>query len=228
MDAAPGIASIGALIGNPTRAVMLAALLDGRAWTAGELARAARVTPQTASSHLGMLVDAQLLIKDAQGRHRYFRLANPEVAQTLEALTSLAIRRTSTQRFHSVRTDPLRDARTCYDHLAGRLGVALTDSMIGKKYLTDDGTNFGLTERGERFFENLGVDVDSARGHRRAFARKCLDWSERRHHLAGALGAGLNESLFRRKWLQRLPGSRAVTMTVAGRRELAAMLDVTM
>jgi DNA-binding transcriptional ArsR family regulator len=226
MDAAHGISSIGVLLGDPTRAIILASLLDGRAWTAGELARISGVTPQTASSHLAMLVDAQLLSKDAQGRHRYFRLASEEVARSLEGLISLAVQRKKAQPFRTVSIDPLRDARTCYDHLAGKLGVAVTEGLLAKHYLIEHETDFAVSDQGLIFFAGLGIEPESLHNNRRAFARKCLDWSERRYHLAGALGAELNKAFFQRQWLQRLPDSRAVRLTTRGRSGLKSTLAI--
>jgi DNA-binding transcriptional ArsR family regulator len=226
MDAAHGISSIGVLLGDPTRAIILASLLDGRAWSAGELARISGVTPQTVSSHLAMLVDAQLLLKDAQGRHRYFRLASEEVARNLEGLISLAVRRKKAQPFRTVSVDPLRDARTCYDHLAGKLGVAVTEGLLAKHYLIEHETDFAVSDQGLRFFAEFGIEPESLHNNRRAFARKCLDWSERRYHLAGALGAELNKAFFQRQWLQRLPDSRAVRLTTRGRSGLKSTLAI--
>jgi hypothetical protein len=165
-------------------------------------------------------------LKDAQGRHRYFRLASAEVARSLEGLISLAVQRKKAQPFRTVTTDPLRDARTCYDHLAGKLGVAVTEGLLAKHYLIEQETDFAVSDQGLIFFAEFGIEPESLHNNRRAFARKCLDWSERRYHLAGALGAELNKAFFQRQWLQRLPDSRAVRLTAHGRRGLKSTLAI--
>jgi DNA-binding transcriptional ArsR family regulator len=201
------------LIGEPARACMLTRLLDGAARTAGELAREAGITPQTASAHLSQLLDGGLVQVAAQGRHRYYRLAGPEVARALEALSLL----TPAARVAARVPESLRFARTCYDHLAGRLAVDLVAAMERKGHLNGSEEAFALTPGGEAYFTQLGVDVGALVRGRRAFARPCLDWSERRPHLAGALGAALAECLFERKWLARSQDGRGVRLTVAGR-----------
>jgi DNA-binding transcriptional ArsR family regulator len=206
------IAATAALIGDPARANMLAALLDGRALTAKELAYAAHVTPQTASGHLAKLADGGLLAGEKQGRHRYFRLASPLVGHLLEgvmAVTAPEPARPTTWRGG----DALRTARTCYDHLAGRLGVALADALSDRGHValgTDGGE---VTERGKRFLDDFGA---SPAPGRRVFCRPCLDWSERRPHFAGRLGAALATRCLDLRWIERQRDSRAVTITAAG------------
>jgi DNA-binding transcriptional ArsR family regulator len=225
MVSTSAFAATAALIGDPARASMLVALLDARALTATELAQAAGVTPQTASGHLAHLTEAGLLVVERQGRHRYHRLASPAVARVLEGVMSLATERDSARPRRRVVVGPrdaaLRRARTCYDHLAGELAVAMADRMVahGRIELSPDGGL--LTEAGVRFLRSLGVDVDgamtpAARGHRRVFCRPCLDWSERRPHIAGALGGAICRACFAQGWLRRLDGSRAVAITRAG------------
>ncbi|MFQ5994082.1 MAG: ArsR/SmtB family transcription factor [Acidiferrobacterales bacterium] len=226
MDAAPNIAAIGALIGDSTRAVMLTTLLDGRALTASELARSAGVTPQTASTHLSKLVSARLLSLESQGRHRYYQLATPQVAQALESLMNLSTQRQSRPGVRPLCDDPLREARTCYDHLAGRVGVSITDALLKKRYLMAKRNDFEVTASGAHFLTELGIDLKAVRRERRAFARKCLDWSERRHHIAGALGAALTERLVKLKWLRQVPNSRVVTVTTSGKRSLQVLLGL--
>ena len=217
MNDGPLIASIAALIGDPGRANMLTALMDGRALTASELGGAAGVTLQTASGHLSRLVEAGLLAVRKQGRHRYFRLSGPDVAEALEALMGLA-QRTGAVR---VRTGPrdaaLREARICYDHLAGERGVALLDSLRRKK-LVEGEQDMNLTESGRAFFTRLGVDLDRLERARRPICRLCLDWSERRAHLGGALGAALLELMANRSWLRREEG-RVIRFSPDGVRE---------
>lgn len=220
MNATLNLAAIGRLLGDPTRALILETLYDGRAWAATELARATGITPQTASSHLRKLVDANLLAVDAQGRHRYFRLAGSDVADALEALSVLATRRVERPGLHRVRDDPMSRARMCYDHLAGQLGVALTASLTRHGYCVEGHDTYDLSTSGESLLERLNIDVEQVRKRRRSFARKCLDLSERRYHLGGALGAALADCFFERRWLQRLDDSRAVTVTARGGQNL--------
>ena len=217
MTNGPYIAEIAALVGDPARANMLSALMDGRALSAGELAYVAHVTPQTASAHLAKLVDARLLADERRGRNRYFRLAAPEVARMLEEIMAVAVARAPRYRPAWMRDEALRSARTCYDHLAGRLGVALAGSLAehGHVLLDDDGGE--VTEDGARFLTGFGLDLAGAAGKRRRFCRPCLDWSERRLHLGGAVGAALAQRCFALGWIERIKDSRAVTITPSGR-----------
>lgn len=218
-------AEVAALAGDPARAGMLQALMDGRALTASELARIAGVTPQTASGHLARLTTAGLLAVAQQGRHRYHRLASPAVAQMMESIMLVASLPEPTKRKLTIgpRDAALRAARTCYDHLAGRLGVALTDALVagGRVELAKDG---GLvTDAGVELLRRLGIDVDplvarSASPRGRVLCRPCLDWSERRPHLAGAIGAALCSLSFANGWIHRIDGTRAVTVTPKGQR----------
>lgn len=206
------IAATAALIGDPARANMLAALLDGRALTAKELAYAAHVTPQTASGHLAKLADGGLLTGEKQGRHRYYRLASPLVGQMLEGVMAVT---GPEPRLNSWRGgEALRTARTCYDHLAGRLGVALADALTERGHValgTDGGE---VTKQGQQFLEEFGASPTPGR---RVFCRPCLDWSERRPHLAGRVGASLACRCFELGWIQRQRDTRAVRITAAGR-----------
>ena len=218
-------ATIAALAGDPARAGMLHALMDGRALTASELARAARITAQTASGHLARMTAIGLLTVEKQGRHRYHRLASPSVAQMMEIIMQVASDLEPSQPRLSVgpRDAALRAARTCYDHLAGQLGVALADALVAGGYaeLADDGGI--VTVSGVAFLGRIGIDVDSLvprRGRRssRILCRPCLDWSERRPHLAGALGAALCAHSFANGWIRRINGTRAVGITPKGSR----------
>jgi DNA-binding transcriptional ArsR family regulator len=205
------MASVAALLGDPARANILTALLDGRALTAKELAFAARVTPQTASGHLARLTDACLLAAEKQGRHRYFRLASPLVGQMLESVMAVA---GPEPRLTSWRGgEALRTARTCYDHLAGRIAVALADALAdaGHIALSHDGGE--VTEPGHAFLRDFGAEPVAGR---RVFCRPCLDWSERRPHIAGRLGAALASRCLALGWIERQRDSRAVTITAAG------------
>src|SRR5882757_9959056 len=209
------MAAVAALVGDPARANILCALLDGRALTASELAYAAHVTPQTASGHLGKLSAAKLLIPAQQGRHRYYRLAGAHVAAMLESISAVAA--IAPPRLRSIRIDDtMRKARMCYDHIAGELGVTLADSLQQHHHieLADDGGV--VTETGEAFFHKLGIDLSAARGTRRAFCRPCVDWSERRAHLAGAVGAAIAQRLMDLHWISRKRDTRALNITPIG------------
>lgn len=220
MDVEPSFAVIGHLIGVPARAQMLRALMDGRALTATELAYRANVTPQTASSHLAKLAQANLVLAERHGRHRYYRLASPAVSDALEPLTNLVTDKPVPARKPSKELTRLRDARLCYDHLAGALGVALTDDLLHRRALKPEGRDFALTARGESLLGELGIDAGQVRSQRRAFARQCLDWSERRPHLGGALGAALAARLLGLGWIKREKQGRQVWLTDQGRAEI--------
>jgi DNA-binding transcriptional ArsR family regulator len=226
MNTGSEIAEVAALIGDPARANILIALSDGRALTATELALAAGVSPQTTSGHLAKLTEARLLTVAAQGRHRYYRIAGPTVGHALESLMTLATTGLTPKRLPSRQDDAIRAARTCYDHLAGRLGVALADRLLAAGHLAADDQDFRVTRGGDAFLGALGVDLDAARRQRRVFARQCIDWSERRPHVAGALGAALADRFFERGWIARVRDGRAVTVTAAGKRGLKATLDL--
>jgi DNA-binding transcriptional ArsR family regulator len=218
------LASTAALLSDVARAAILCALMDGRARTAGELACTAGVTPQTASGHLARLAYAGLIVVVPQGRHRYHRLAGTEAAQTLEALGLLAALQPRRMRVPGPRDAALREARTCYDHFAGRLGVAIADAMRAAGGTVVHGREVEITPEGERRFACLGVDVGVLRGARRPLCRHCLDWSERRPHLAGAVAAQLVQQALASGWVCRLPDTRAVRVTHEGQRAFAAAL----
>ncbi|MEH3147743.1 MAG: helix-turn-helix transcriptional regulator [Methylobacterium frigidaeris] len=227
MTTTAAFAEIAALMGDPARAGMLEALLDGRALTAAELARAAGVTPQTASSHLAKLSGAGLLAVERQGRHRYHRLAAPSVARMMESVMAVAAdRRDGPRRLATGPRDRrLRHARTCYDHLAGHVAVAVADAMVARGQLDLAPDGGVLTPAGTEFLRGLGIDLDRARG-RRVFCRPCLDWSERRPHIAGVLGAALLDGFMARDWLRRLDGTRAVEVTPPGRAAFARAFGI--
>ena len=215
------MAELGALLGDPARASILTALIDGRALTATELAQVAGVAPQTASGHLAKLTAANLLDLRKQGRHRYYRLASPLVASMLESVMSVAAMQLPPRRTPSSRLDEgMRTARTCYDHIAGRLGVAIADTLVTRGYvlLADDGGE--VTPAGADFLAAFGAAL-SRKGLRRVFCRPCLDWSERRWHLAGAVGAALCNRCIDLHWIERAQGTRALTITPKGRRGFA-------
>ena len=226
MKAGPDIAMIAALVGDPARSNMLTALMTGRALTASELAHQAGVTPQTASSHLSKLEAGGLVEQEKQGRHRYFRLSDPDVAAVLEGLEGLAAR-AGHMRMRTGPKDPaLRHARVCYDHLAGDLGVHMLDSMKQQRLLRQRKQDIELTAEGERFLtDTLQISADALAHPRRPLCRACLDWSERRHHLAGTLGAALLTRFTELKWAMRdpAPGSRVVNFTRNGEKRFSAL-----
>ncbi|MFE4548499.1 ArsR/SmtB family transcription factor [Streptomyces sp. NPDC056785] len=222
---APGLAALAGMIADETRADFLLALLDGRAWTAGELARHAGVAPSTASEHLGRLVAGGLLAEERQGRHRYVRLADSRVAQLVEDLAARVA--PAAGRPRSLREagagSAMARGRTCYDHLAGRLGIALTDALTRRGLLRQD-TGFALTDAGLRWFDTAGIPLD--RTGRRPLSRACLDWTERRPHLAGTAGAALCRHALDARWCVRVGSERAVAVTPEGERAFAELLGV--
>jgi len=225
MLAATDLASIGALLGDHSRARILAELLDGRALTATELGARAGVAPPTASEHLARLVGGGLLAVDVQGRHRYYRIASAEIADVLEAIGTLRPPAAGPRPDADVVTG-IRFARSCYDHLAGRLAVDLRQGLLDRRVLVADGAEHRVTPMGEAVLAGFGVDLQQARLGQRSFARGCLDWTERRPHLAGSLGAALLRRLLERGWLVRCVGSRELELTAAGRRGLAELVRV--
>jgi len=220
MSNAPQMAEIAALVGDPARGNILCALLGGRALTATELAFAAGVTPQTASGHLGRLLAARLLVLMKQGRHRYYRLAGAQVAQMLESIMNVALAAPPRFQPRSTLDDQLRQARTCYDHIAGRLGGALADRMTEHELVILGDEAGEVTPAGADLLSRLGVDLSAARAKRRVFCRPCVDWTERRPHIGGAVGAALASRCFELKLIERLRDYRALTITPAGRRGL--------
>lgn len=213
----PNLASVASLIADPARAAMLLSLLDGRVRPAGELAYAAGVTPQTASAHLGKLLDGGLLAVEPAGRYRYFRLAGTEVAQVLEQLAALEPAVTVRSKPLSREARALRNARCCYDHLAGRIGVAVTQAMQARGYLAAAAEKqFRVTPDGGAWFAKLGIDVAALAAGRRGLARQCLDWTERSPHLAGPLGRELLTAFYRSGWLRCAGNSRGVQVTPGG------------
>ncbi|WP_338425870.1 ArsR/SmtB family transcription factor [Sphingopyxis kveilinensis] len=224
MKDGPDIARIANLIGDPARANMLTALMAGKALTASELANEAGVTQQTASSHLRKLEEGRLISPRKQGRHRYFALADERIARSLEALMDLA---QSTGHIRT-RTGPrdarLREARVCYNHLAGQMATRLYDHMIGRGYLKLSVGGLALTTAGESFARSLGIDIGELSGKRGRFCRECLDWSERRSHLAGSLGRAILTQIIDHGWAERDANSRAILFSSKGRAEFERMM----
>lgn len=206
------------LIGDHARAKMLAALMGGRALTATELADAAGITKQTGSTHLRKLLDARFVAMEAHGRHRYFRIADEEVAQLLEEFMTFSVRSVSALNATGPKDPALRKARVCYDHLAGELGVLLYSSLLQRHAFDFDGAAVALSAAGERLITDFGIDSGAVRSQKRASCRVCMDWSERRHHLAGAVGAALLARIIDLGWAVRDKSSRAVRFRPNGER----------
>ena len=248
---------LASLIGEPARAKMLWNLLDGRAFTATELALMGEVSPQSASMHLNKLLQAKLLIVEHQGRHRYYTLASREVAYAIEAIASLlpvgqsegstdgqpaggtqiGVSGKGTGETRSgnaesvVRNGDIKYCRSCYDHLAGKIGVAMTDKLVAKQLLipeTNRAAGYTLTPTGLVWFTRLGIDIDALKSQRRAFTRQCLDWSERRPHIAGSLGAALLEKMQQEDWVRAIKNSRALLLTGKGEKKLQELLGLTL
>lgn len=211
------VSVIASLVSETSRAAILTVLLDGRLHAASELAYMAGIKPQTASFHLAKMVEANAVAVEKQGRHRYYGIRNPEVAQVMESLLSIAPPIEIKSLRQAADDKALRLARTCYDHLAGSLGVQLTDTLIRIGALCEENKQFTVTEKGEEFLANFQIDLDEVKQKRRSFSHKCLDWSERRHHLGGSLGNALLERLLELNWVQRLPGTRAIQITSEGK-----------
>jgi DNA-binding transcriptional ArsR family regulator len=222
----PDMAAIARLLGEPARMTMLETLLDGGSKSGRELARAANVAPSTASEHLAQLQDAGLVTAAPDGRRRAYALSGPPVAEALEALGALAPPKPPRSLREATAAQLHREARTCYDHLAGSLGVAVCDGLVASGWLDPGDGGWTVTDRGVEAFGELGVGVEELRAGRRPLTRVCVDWSERRPHIAGALGAALASRLFERRWIERRPGVRAIAVTDAGRGGLAEWLGV--
>ncbi|MBK4205965.1 winged helix-turn-helix domain-containing protein [Bacillus spizizenii] len=213
----PNIAKISSLLSDPSRSSILLTLMDGRIHPAGELAYLANIKPQTASFHLKKLLEEKLISVEKHGRHRYYRLSNSDTANMIEQLLRMAPKAKVTSLKDSKEKSDLHFARTCYDHLAGYVGVQMTHSLVEQGILKKVDVNFEVTSEGSLFFSKLGINEEHQRHKRRAFARCCLDWSERQHHIAGALGNALLVRMLEEEWIVRMPKTRAVRMTQSGK-----------
>ena len=210
---APNIAVIANLIGDNARAKMLTALLGGKALTATELALEADITSQTASTHLAKLVDGRLLQVRKQGRHKYFQLMNAAIAQLLESLLNISADLSQNQVLTGPSDIRLKQARICYDHLAGELGVDIYDALTQQAYIIDNGNDTSLTELGKAFFSSIGFDFSQVKQSKRPICKSCLDWSERRNHLAGILGQWLLDDMLNKGWIERELDSRVINIS---------------
>jgi DNA-binding transcriptional ArsR family regulator len=211
---------IAALIGDPVRATIMWTLMDGKALTATELAITADTSPQNISMHLTKLLQADLLSVENQGRHRYYRFSRNDIAYAIEAMASLMPHAPGKKDLHTENTSEIKYCRTCYDHLAGKVGVAVTDSLLQQRIIVEQKNNFEISKKGEKWFSDFGIHVDELKEQRRSFLRPCLDWSERRHHIAGSLAAALLDVMLSADWVRRIKNSRAVIITGNGQKKL--------
>lgn len=222
----PDVARIAALIGDPARAAMLTALMSGKALTATELAHEGGIGAATASAHIAKLEAGGLVVSAKQGRHRYLRLADTDVADVLERLMGVAVRTGHLRTRTGPRDPALRRARVCYDHLAGDLGVALYDRLIESRWIADTDGELTVTAKGRRAVADLGVDIDTLGRPNAPVCRRCLDWSERKSHLGGPLGVALLDIIFAKKWARRDKNSRAVSFSAAGEANFRATFNM--
>jgi DNA-binding transcriptional ArsR family regulator len=216
---------VATLIGDPSRVKILWSLLDGKAYTATELSVFADISRPNASMHLGKLVDADILQVSRQGRHRYYSYARLEVARAVEAMGTL-VRPPAAISTGGLKNDPIRYCRTCYDHIAGSVGVAITDKFVECGYICLIGDQFDLTLYGKQFFSDFGIDMEALYGKKRLLTRTCLDWSERRYHLAGSLASAFLNKLIVDNYLRRTDNSRALVVTSKGKKELFELLKI--
>ncbi|RVU65941.1 transcriptional regulator [Bacillus thuringiensis] len=228
MNVYPNISYIAKLIAEPTRAIILDCLMNNQALPASELAYMARVSHPTISSHLSKLVEGNLLTVEQHGRHRYYRLANQEVAEVLEKLGTIAPIAQVRSLKQSDQLKQVRYARTCYDHLAGRLGVEIAEKLLHRKFIILEEGEYIVTEQGKKWFLNFGINIKKANIKRRVFAKPCLDWSERRYHISGWLGSAIAKLFFEQEWITKTDKNRAVHLTRKGMKLLKDQLGIDM
>lgn len=217
---------IASLIGDKTRSLLLWSLLDGKAYTATELAIAANTSRQSTSNHLSKLIEAKLITVEKQGRHRYFQLANEQIAQVIESMASL-IPYQEIEIVRSGKAQKLAFARTCYDHLAGTLSIQIVNSLVEQKIIHWNKNHFVVNNFGRLWFKELGIDIDYLKGKKRSFANKCLDWTERKHHIGGALGAAILEKFLEKDWIRKKRNTREVVITTLGEKILSEKFGIT-
>ncbi|WP_075341455.1 ArsR/SmtB family transcription factor [Tenacibaculum agarivorans] len=217
---------IAALLGDKSRAIMLWNLLDGRAYTATELANCAGISLQSASNHLSKLLKNNILSVAKQGRHRYYKFSSPEVARVIESMASLLSFQKEHQKIKKPKPTNFTYARTCYHHLAGEIGVKITNALIAKEILLLNNETYQISEYGTQWFSNLNIDIQELQKQKRTLAYPCLDWSERKYHLAGALGNAFLEFMLTKNWFRRHKNSRELTLTFEGKKYLKSLLDL--
>ncbi|TMI93274.1 MAG: helix-turn-helix transcriptional regulator [Bacteroidetes bacterium] len=226
MDVQEKFILVSGLICEPTRAKMLWNLLDGRAYTASELSSIADISATSASNHLARLLEADIVKVEIQGRHRYYSFSNPEVAYVVEALANLVNSDSGNKDKKEIALNGIKFCRTCYDHLAGYVGVKVVEALEQKGYIKKSGTLYTVTTKGWNWFSGLDINKNDLENKRRPLTRQCLDWSERRPHLAGQLGATLLEKMLQRKWFRKVQFSRELLVTPTGRKELNELLGI--
>jgi len=226
MDVQEKFILVSGLICEPTRAKMLWNLLDGRAYTASELSSIADISATSASNHLARLLEADIVKVEIQGRHRYYSFSNPEVAYVVEALANLVNSDSGNKDKKEIAVNGIKFCRTCYDHLAGYVGVKVVEALEQKRYIKKSGTLYTVTTKGWNWFSGLDINKNDLENKRRPLTRQCLDWSERRPHLAGQLGATLLEKMLQRKWFRKVQFSRELLVTPTGRKELNELLGI--
>ena len=217
---------IATVIGERSRAIMLWNLLEGRAYTASELATCADISKQACSNHLSKLLAADLISVEKQGRHKYYRLANAKVARTIEGMASLLPISTEKRIYKEANQVGIKYARTCYDHLAGKVGVIITEAMLSEQIIVQTPNSFMITDYGVQWFQELDIDIKQVRQLNRKFAYPCLDWSERKYHIGGALGAQLLKQLLKEDWIRKTAQPRVVFLTAKGKLELKSKLNI--
>jgi DNA-binding transcriptional ArsR family regulator len=228
MNVYPNISYIAKLIAEPTRAIILDCLMNGQALPASELAYMAKVSHPTISSHLSKLVEGNLLVSEQHGRHRYYRLASEEIAEVLEKLGTIAPPAEVRSLRQSDQQKQVRHARTCYDHLAGSLGVKVTEALLNMEMIALKDAEFIVTEQGKKWFLQFGINIEEANIKRRIFAKPCLDWSERRYHISGWLGSAIATHFFDQGWITRANENRAVHLTQIGTKALKDQFGIEM
>ncbi|HKO81992.1 MAG TPA: winged helix-turn-helix domain-containing protein [Chitinophagaceae bacterium] len=211
---------VASLIGDPTRATIMWTLLDGKAFTATELAITADTSAQNISMHLNKLTQAGLLSAESQGRHKYYKFSRKEIAYAIEAMATLIPQPTGKNKLLVSDLSPVKYCRTCYDHLAGKVGVMITESLLKQKIIVDSNNAFEITKKGEEWFSNLDIPINDLKLQRRSFIRPCLDWSERRNHMAGSLAASLLEKMLSSDWVRRVRNSREIVITAKGKKKM--------
>jgi len=225
-DLEKDFSEIAALFGDKSRAIMLWNLLDGRAYTATELATCADISLQSASNHLSKLLKKEVLTVAKQGRHRYYKLSSPEVAQVIESMASILSIQTGYKTIKKPKMSGFTYARTCYKHLAGEVGVKITEAMVKQEIIIVAEKNFELTEKGKQWFIDVGIPVENLQHLKRSFSHKCLDWSERKYHLAGALGDAFLEMMLEKDWFRKHKNTRELRLTAKGRTEIKQQLNI--
>lgn len=218
------ISQISALIGNPMRSVILWTLLDNRAYTAIELSNIVETSAQNISIHLSKLVNAELLSVESQGRHKYYKISNQEVASVIEGIANLIPKDKHRKIFNN--NSNIKYCRTCYDHLAGKIGVEITEKFLSENYIKLEDKTFIITPKGETFFKDFGINLLELKKQRRTFAKPCLDWSERKHHLSGSLATAVLNKMLELDWIRKIANSRAIMITSKGKKEFNDKLNL--